>query len=89
MSYVETCDKHGQYHADYICGDCVEDLTKERDELRTLLEETLDWLCPHIEAAQQKKTNPDIRAWCCDCHNYLRAASDATLIERIEALLKK
>jgi hypothetical protein len=30
---VEHCDKHGQYHADYICGECVEDLKKERDTL--------------------------------------------------------
>ena len=34
MSYVEHCDKHGQYHADYICGDCHEAL---REAIRGLL----------------------------------------------------
>lgn len=38
MSYVENCNKHGQYHADYICGDCVEDLQKELSTLRTALD---------------------------------------------------
>lgn len=38
MSYVEHCEKHGQYHADYICFDCVEDLKEENAKLRTALE---------------------------------------------------
>ena len=54
---------------------------------REALEEAYDWLCPHTEAAAQKKSHPDIRAWCCDCHNYLRSEADATLFERIDALL--
>lgn len=33
MSFVETCRKHGQYHADYICGDCVADSLARIEEL--------------------------------------------------------
>jgi hypothetical protein len=38
MSYVEECAKHGQYHADYICGDCVEDLRAENARLGAALQ---------------------------------------------------
>jgi hypothetical protein len=42
MSYVEHCSKHGQYHADYICGDCVEEMREENVKLRAILEEALN-----------------------------------------------
>lgn len=38
MSYVEVCQKHGQYHGE-ICGDCYEGLKKENARLREALEE--------------------------------------------------
>jgi hypothetical protein len=44
MGYVEHCNKHGQYHADYICGDCVEELNKELNELRITLEKAYNVL---------------------------------------------
>jgi hypothetical protein len=42
MSYVEVCQKHGQYHGE-ICGDCYEGLKEENARLRDALEE-LEWL---------------------------------------------
>jgi len=60
----------------------------ECEDVWKLLEEATDWLCPHTEAAQQKKEHPDIRAWCCDCHNYLRLPEDATLYDRVQAMLQ-
>lgn len=34
MSYVETCSKHGQYHADYICGGCYQEYESETKHLK-------------------------------------------------------
>jgi hypothetical protein len=36
MSYVEHCDKHGQFHGDY-CGGCIEDTQIEVETLRAQL----------------------------------------------------
>lgn len=36
MSYVEYCDKHGQYKGDY-CGECIDDLYSENTRLREAL----------------------------------------------------
>jgi hypothetical protein len=62
-------------------------LTEQNVKLRSLLDETLDWLCPHTEAAEQfKLTGP--RVWCCDCSNYLRLDEDTTLFERVQEAVK-
>lgn len=37
MSYVEHCNKHGQYKGDY-CGDCIDELREENAGLKTSLE---------------------------------------------------
>jgi hypothetical protein len=55
---------------------------------KALLEETLDWLCSHPEAAELYKLHGP-RQWCSDCQNYLRTPEDASLHERIENFLKK
>jgi len=36
MSYVEVCQKHGQYHGE-ICGDCYDELKEENARLRAAL----------------------------------------------------
>ncbi len=57
-------------------------------DLRALLREARDWLCPHTEAsAMYKKLNGARREWCCACSNYLRSDEDSTLIDRIDAAL--
>lgn len=42
MSYVENCDKHGQYHADYICGDCFEENKIRVETLQSALSGLLE-----------------------------------------------
>jgi len=37
MSYVEHCNKHGQYKGDY-CGECIDDINLNNDRLRKALE---------------------------------------------------
>lgn len=41
MSYVEVCQKHGQYHGE-ICGDCYEGLKEENARLREALEYVIE-----------------------------------------------
>lgn len=41
MSYVEVCQKHGQYHGE-LCGECFEEIKKENARLREALETLLD-----------------------------------------------
>lgn len=41
MSYVEVCQKHGQYHGE-ICGDCYEELKEENARLRKALQKYAD-----------------------------------------------
>lgn len=41
MSYVEVCQKHGQYHGE-ICGECYEELKEENIRLREALKEIAD-----------------------------------------------
>lgn len=63
-------------------------LTEANRIMKEILTEALDWICPHTEAVEQfNKTGP--RAWCCECHNYLRSKSDATFPERAREALAK
>ena len=52
MSYVENCNKHGQYKGDY-CGECIEDLYAENIELK----ETNKTLSSHIKDINKKLKN--------------------------------
>lgn len=67
MSYVEVCQKHGQYHGE-ICGDCYEGLKKENARLREALE--------RIEAGQI------CHAQQCDCGSSPEEIARAALEEK-------
>lgn len=64
----------------------VKQMARELREARGLLSEAADWLCEHAEAREAWAEGTG-RAWCSDCHNYLRSDADATLKDRIRALL--
>lgn len=63
-------------------SDCK--LMEERDGLKALLDEAVEWLCQHREYDPEIKTG---RQWCSDCNNFLRKPEDATLIDRIRQAL--
>lgn len=67
--------------------EAVERLSQENVRLRALLEEAADWLCPHGDAPP--KYTQGLRAWCSDCHNYLRKPEDWTLLDRVRQVLGK
>lgn len=59
------------------------------DDYEKALDEAVDWLCSHTDAAADLKKIGDGRAWCSQCHNYIRCEEDVTLQGRIREVLAK
>lgn len=77
-----------QFCSDWLKGQ-IKELFNKLNKKNSLLEEAVDWLCPHIEATIEFKRRQTVqtnvgRVWCSECSNYIRLDSDTNLIERIQ-----